>query len=695
MRLVCFALFVAVAAAADQILIYNRTTTPDGWTRADRASADEKLNLFVALKHNDYSRLEERFWAVSDPKSSLWRHFLSKEEITVLLDVSAADTKVVVDFLKSGPDSPEIADWCDALSAVLTVKAAETLFNTTIYRFKNRNGDVIRRAWGPSYLPASVYVAVDFVSRLNNFPEQKNEIHGGRRLQGTSRRMSADAKPNRFVVSRELIFKTYDIPEQEQKKGSSSAAPVEFYPLDYSFLPQDLNDFLALTGAPQRGVDEVVAPAGVNVTDSPTVSGGPLLDLDLLLGAGQAGKNSFYVSKGWMYTFTLELFNRDCVPDVVSVSWGSTDVDDYIAAVKASELPISPEAYETRVNIEFMKLGLRGVSLVVGAGDNGAWYPFPAPCPMDPAFHPIWPGSSPYVTTVGATSVNNSAEYEPAQIPRSGLCAALAKEYLTFTPGETVQCATGGKEHASVGFGSGAGFSPREPRPKYQLKAVEQYLKSTQGLPDGGLYNRSNRAYPDLAAFGELIFLPQTGNPASISLRVGSVVSTPLIGAIVTYLVNRAREYDGKPLGFLNPFLYAMYDEAPGAFNDITVGSSFSECFVETPEGPQFDDSQRISGFPAAPGWDAVTGLGSPVVSKWLAYLDLKLKGCGKDDSPISDASMEPIKLTTGSSSAAMACLAGAAVVLCGSILLVIKRTASSKQPTGPVPSEQISLLEA
>jgi tripeptidyl-peptidase-1 len=68
-------------------------------------------------------------------------------------------------------------------------------------------------------------------------------------------------------------------------------------------------------------------------------------------------------------------------------------------------------------------------------------------------------------------------------------------------------------------------------------------------------------------------------------------------GGIVT-LLNEARLAAKKgPIGFLNPTLYAH----PEAFNDITKGSN-PGCGSE--------------GFKAQPGWDPVTGLGSPKYDK-------------------------------------------------------------------------------
>jgi tripeptidyl-peptidase-1 len=52
---------------------------------------------------------------------------------------------------------------------------------------------------------------------------------------------------------------------------------------------------------------------------------------------------------------------------------------------------------------------------------------------------------------------------------------------------------------SSSRFGSGAGFSNYFGQPSYQSKAVNAYIKNLNGLFDG-LYNKSGRGYPDVAA---------------------------------------------------------------------------------------------------------------------------------------------------------------------------------------------------
>ena len=116
----------------------------------------------------------------------------------------------------------------------------------------------------------------------------------------------------------------------------------------------------------------------------------------------------------------------------------------------------------------------------------------------------------------------------------------------------------------------------------------------TNYAPDYGpnVYNNSgtSRAYPDIAAIG--LNAPTVFNGSTYAVG-GTSLSAPIIAGLVT-LLNEARIAAGKgPLGFLNPTLYAH----PEAFNDITIGGN-PGC--------------RTPGFNATPGWDPVTGLGTP-----------------------------------------------------------------------------------
>jgi tripeptidyl-peptidase-1 len=77
----------------------------------------------------------------------------------------------------------------------------------------------------------------------------------------------------------------------------------------------------------------------------------------------------------------------------------------------------------------------------------------------------------------------------------------------------------------------------------------------------------------------------------------GTSASAPIFASIIN-LLNEERLAAGKgPIGFLNPIIYSH----PEMFNDVTIGSN-PGCGTQ--------------GFPAAPGWDPVTGVGTPNYTK-------------------------------------------------------------------------------
>ncbi len=79
----------------------------------------------------------------------------------------------------------------------------------------------------------------------------------------------------------------------------------------------------------------------------------------------------------------------------------------------------------------------------------------------------------------------------------------------------------------------------------------------------------------------------------------GTSAATPLWAALIAL----ADQYSGRHLGFVNPAIYRIGRSANyhQAFHDITTGNST----LTFPQG-------TITGYAASPGWDPVTGWGSP-----------------------------------------------------------------------------------
>ena len=219
------------------------------------------------------------------------------------------------------------------------------------------------------------------------------------------------------------------------------------------------------------------------------------------------------------------------------------------------------------------------VSVVAATGDSGA---AGEPCALidaladgisssfTPRKEPILVASDPLVLSAGGTTLHASRT-----------TGAWAGETTWGLPDGT----------PGTGFqASGGGFSHLFSRPSYQ-----------NGVPGIG----AMRGVPDVAADAN----PGTGIPVvtsnggggyTISVHGGTSASAPLWAAIIAL----ADQYAGRHLGFVNP---AIYQIARGpryhqAFHDVTAGPA------STAEFPH----ETITGYQAGPGWDPVTGWGSP-----------------------------------------------------------------------------------
>ena len=333
-------------------------------------------------------------------------------------------------------------------------------------------------------------------------------------------------------------------------------------------------------------------------------------------------------------------------PVVVSISWGVPEED-------------LPESQIYEFNRHAVMLALLGTTVVAAAGDGGAAGVYPYDEDEDDSgeaartcgdtYQSLFPGSSPFVTSVGATMGIEDGRPEVA-------CTASA----------------GG------GITTGGGIS-RIKYPKrineWQTSHVKAYLASSAGqaAPDGYFmangqngygedgysydwhgedanegYDRDNRiethrGYPDLALAGSAV---QMVNDGKVILVDGTSASAPVFAAMVASVVAARKaegisrnanmtsagyvvgcgDYDdgcyatwnatqGYMLGWLNPTLYSN----ASAFTDITEGNNTDGRGITCPTDPSwyeahdYDDrlSRGAAGFVATTGWDPVSGLGS------------------------------------------------------------------------------------
>jgi len=207
------------------------------------------------------------------------------------------------------------------------------------------------------------------------------------------------------------------------------------------------------------------------------------------------------------------------------------------------------------------------VTVIAGSGDNGG-------------FSDTWwfgtavkevslPASDPLVLAAGGTTFTGNLS---------------AGAYIR----ETAWNSQNGSFSESLGA-SGGGFSHLYARPAYQDGVPG--ISAMRGVPD---------VAGDADQQGGWVALLTTGGKTSISSYSG----TGAAAALWAGLMALADQYAHHDLGFVNPAIYriARSPSYHQAFHDITTGSNIQT--LAYPAG--------TAGYQAGPGWDPVTGWGSP-----------------------------------------------------------------------------------
>jgi subtilase family serine protease len=286
-------------------------------------------------------------------------------------------------------------------------------------------------------------------------------------------------------------------------------------------------------------------------------------------------------------------------------------IDHHLADVISQSFASAEDAFASVQSLEILRHAFKsaaqnGVTVVSSSGDggtaNGRFQPVGPGGTAFPFPTVEWPASDPLVTGIGGTYLCTDPFNTVARVVDN-----------TDPPAECQSAAFAGQAEAGW-IGSGGGFSHVFSKPAYQgvLPAGSTPIGATRGVPDVA-FQASPRT-------GALVYLslPPDGNGSNVTCSGqpcssgwydigGTSLSAPQWGGLVAI----ADQINGGGLGLINPALYKIgADPARYAndFFDITVGNNAG---VDT----------LPDGYPSTPGWDPVTGLGTPNAASLLPDL--------------------------------------------------------------------------
>ena len=275
-------------------------------------------------------------------------------------------------------------------------------------------------------------------------------------------------------------------------------------------------------------------------------------------------------------------------------------VDKHLASVISQSFGAAEESFASVQSLQnlrgaFEAAQAAGITVLASSGDGGTANILKEPV-KNPQTIPfptvIWPASDPLVTAVGGTYLCTE--------PVSGSLSADSAD-----PPVNCQSQPGQRE---VGWiDAGGGFSHVFGVPTFQTGALptgSTPISAGRGVPDVG--------YQASARTGVLVYDTDFSTGGGWFIVGGTSSGSPQWAALVAI----AAQKNGGPLGLINPALYRIgADSARWSkdFFDVTTGNNQAD--------------PTIPGFNATPGWDPVTGLGTPNAANLIPDLVLAVHG--------------------------------------------------------------------
>lgn len=572
------------------------------------ADPSGSVGFRLYLGWNHAAAAESVARAVSNPRSSSYGHYLTPAQFRQRFAPSQAQVRSVQSWLRSGGFKVDYTPLNNHyVSAVGTIAQAERAFGTRfgMYRFE---GKTVRSPSSPLVIPRALAKSVTGVVGLDDSfafmhanatrPAPPGFRNAPPLSNYWAQFVSPYAYPTGFTAvtnppTAPWTVKGYTPAQIKGAYGISSAydgagqtvAIIDAYASPT--IEQDVNHWSMNRGLPtlaQGQLTQVVAPGTFLRPENPRQTplewaGEETLDVEAVHGMAPAAK-IVYVGAPNNYQ------DLDAAMNLV--------VDRHLAQIVTNSYGFStellPTGYVKPLEDTLIQAAAEGIGVYFSSGDYGDET-------VNHGFAtPDWPAVSPWVTAVGGTSLGIDASNHRALETGWGTSNYNCDQ-------TTLVCTRTGWL-----YGSGGGVSQIFAKPSYQ-----------------SALNVSGRAIPDVAAVGD----PQTGLLVGETqtfpdgtyydeYRIGGTsLSSPLFAGIMAL----ADQAAGHPHGFANPLFYAN----PGAFYDVlsvktAVARRNYKNGVDASAGTAdrlrtFDD---YSGSPTQhtnPGWDNVTGLGTPTSS--------------------------------------------------------------------------------
>ena len=509
-----------------------------------RLSPARQLDLAIGLPLRNQDALNNLLEQLYNPTSTNYHRYLTPQQIAERFGPTVEDYQAVLEFAQANRLAIT-GTYANRMVVDVrgTVPDIEAAFHVTLRAYQHP--EEAREFYAPDTDPA-VDLATPLleINGLNDY----HRAHPLSRLAPTTGGAGTSVGSGPGGNYRGNDFRNAYVPGVALNGSGQIVGLVEFD----GYYPGDITTYEAQAGLPNVPLQNVLVDGfnGVPSTNANSV-GEVSLDIEMVISMA-TNLSSLVVFEGPQTATTVNWV------DLLLRMASNNQINQFSSSWSiGSVLTTGDQIFQT--------MALQGQSFFQATGDGDA-YILPVP----------WPGDSPYVTSVGGTTLTmngNGSSYASETVWNSG-----------FLGSNNVWFGNGG----SGFWGSGGGVSATYAIPAWQ-----------QGVNIGAVGGSTiNRNIPDVAMTANQVWVNYLNG--SSGGFIGTSCAAPLWAGF-TALVNQQCAADGRPaVGFLDPALYALGKAASPAFNDITTGNS---------------NWSTNNFFSAASGYDLCTGWGTPKAS--------------------------------------------------------------------------------
>jgi subtilase family serine protease len=638
------ALCAGAIAAASPSQATPRSAIPD--TRPSWASASARVSAApvttgtvdarVYLAGQNAAGLAAYATAVSTPSSADYGQYLSAAQVKAEFGPTSAQIAAVKAWLTGdGLTVTSVNDSVDGYVAVSgSVGDAAKAFNVTFQNFRGPDKRTDRAPAETASAPASVASAVLTVSGLDTATHQMKpadtlpppgpnywvappcSAYYGQKIATSEPSAYGKKQPwTNCGYTPAQVRSAYGVSQSGMTGKGQTVAIVDAYASPT--MRSDANEFAKVVGDKpfrpgqyQQYLPSTFTDTAADECDAPGWYGEQTLDVEQVHGEAPNANVRFVAAASCTdpdLLSALAYIVDNHLASIVSDSWGEPADDSTTTA-----------AYD-----QLFEVGaVEGIGFFFSSGDSG--YESPVEDPGSDQIQVDYPTSSPWVTSVGGTSLaigkSKNYEFETSWGTLLDPLSASGKSWEYTPPGLYPDYYDGS---------SGGGVSTQYKQPFYQRGVVPYSLATS--VPEGTT-TTPMRVVPDVSALadpstgvlvGQTTLQPDGTTYAFALSRIGGTsVACPTFAGIEA----DAQQAAGHPLGFADPAIYHRFGTA--AYHDVTdqplgpgylaeVRNNYTDPSTKT--GPLVTylrtlgiDGEGAAALPAIKGYDDSTGVGSP-----------------------------------------------------------------------------------